>query len=799
MQSNIDLVRDDLQEFPDSWIELYNDSNQEVNIENWIVSTDPDHQYGWKITGTFIIAPKSYLLIYPDRVAKGLHTDFRLECGKGGSVFLFNSSSQRVDAAVNIPSQPAPNIAWGRITDGNDSWAHFVTATPGAKNTGKTSNTLLPSPTFSLRGGIFKNDLSIRLSIPAGAPQNVVLSNIRYTLDNTEPTMDSPAYTEELKISKTTVVRAKLIHPDYLSDRATVHTYIISDKNHALPVISISTDPSYLWDEEFGIYCQGNGKYGLTGNGLDYPVNWNNNWRRPINFEYFPLGRNTSVMNQLCEMRIAGGWTRANPQKTLVAYANKRFGVKRFEYDFFKEKPDQEIKSFMIRNSGNDFWWTHFRDAAIQQFFGDKLDVDYQAYQPAIIYLNGEYWGIQNLRERSGKDFVLANYGLDAEEIDVIGNWWGEVKAGDRTAWNQLMDELRKTPAQRDHQWIMNQVDIDEFINYMILQIYVANTDFPQNNMVMWRPRKADSKWRFILKDLDFGLGIWDMNQITHNSLAFNTENDNNERKLFNTLLTQDAFKKRFYGRFAVYMGDLLHYQSTSHVIDSIQKILEPVMQDHLVRWMPEMWWRDMNSWRYEVSKMKSWCNERNTHVYRHLREYFKLGTIMKLTFTKADDLKGTPPVFINGVRMRKSGLDASYFQKEIVDLYYDSNTPYGWEITQTINGKTTVETYYQQKLSCFIVDGCTFMNIKLVNGNILSQTIEDAPPEINITVFENQLQISDLQPSSIIYIYDVSGKLIAQTSTSSNTIMIPFSQQGVFIVKILNNAQMLTRKVVKM
>jgi hypothetical protein len=802
MQSNIDLVRDDFQEFPDSWIELYNDSEQAVNIQNWTVSIDADYRKGWKITIPVSISPKSYKLIFADKAntTRGrnsdLHTDYRLESGSGGAVYLFDANGTQIDAVTNIPKQPAPNISFGRFRDGNASWVYFVSATPGAANTGNISNTILPAPVFSQTGGFFKNTVTLKLSLPATSPKGVVSSNLRYTLDNTEPTVNSPVYTGELTISKTTVVRAKIIHPDYLSPRSTVHSYIIVAKDPVLPVISISTDPFYLFDDEFGIYVRGNGKYGLAGKGQDQPVNWNNNWRRPINFEYFPLESKSCALNQLCEMRIAGGWTRAEPQKSFIVYGHKRFGIKRFGYDFFKEKPDQEIKSFMIRNSGNDFWYTHYRDAANQLFFGGKVDVDYQAYQPAIFYLNGNYWGIQNLRERSTEDFVLANYGLAEEEIDVIRNWW-EVKAGDRVAFDQLMNELRKS-SQRNYEWIMNQIDIDEFINFMILQIYISNTDFPHNNIVMWRPRKNNSKWRFILKDLDFGLGTpWGSNAPTHNAMKYNTENNNDERKLLNALLTKDSFRKNFYGRFAVYMGDLLHYHSCSQVIDSIQQILEPAMQDHLTRWMPEKWWRDMNSWRTEGSKMKTWCNARNTEVYKHLQDYFQLGTMMKLVFVNANDLKGTPAVFINGIRIRNFGLDASYFQKETIDLRYNGKPLFDWEIRKIVNGTTSVETFSQQDISYQIANGCTSLNIKLVNkkeANITSNT-ELFQPEINISTLGNQLQIFDIQPNSHISIYDTSGKLLIKTSTTNGSITIPFRQQGVFIVKVENKTQTLTQK----
>lgn len=804
MQSNINLVQADFQysdntwarDFPDSWIELYNDSDEPVDIQNWTISLEANYRNGWKMVTNkqpIIIAPKSYLLIYADEAATGIHANFRVD-SSGCTLYLFDSSGQQIDMAV-IPKHPAPNVAFGRLQDGKVGmgWGWIVSPTPETSNQGtttyaKTSKILLPAPVFSRVGGVFKNNVKVSLSLPEGTPAGVTLSNIHYTLDNTEPTVNSLVYTGELTINTPTVVRAKLIHPDYLTNWSTVHSYIVSSKNHSLPVISISTDPSYLWDDEFGIYCDGNGKYGKTGNSVDYKVNWNNEWRRPINFEYFPEENSPSVINQLGEFRIASGWSRANPQKTFIAYSNKRFGPnKRYVYDFFKEKPGMEIKSFMIRNSGNDFNTTHFRDAAIQLFLGGKVDIDYQAYQPAIFYLNGEYWGVQNLRERSNEDWVLSNRAT--EDIDMFENWW-DLKAGDWNNLNLLMNELRKSSSQRNYELIMSQVDLDEFINYMILQIYISNTDFPGNNTAMWRLRHTNGKWRFLLKDTDHGLGIWGFNPVTHNTLIWNTQSNDDPRKLFNALLTQDSFKKNFYKRFAVYMGDILHYNSTSQVIDSIQAIIEPAMQDHFGRWGS-----NMDSWYWEIDKMKTWCNRRNVEVYKHLKNYFKLGEIMSLTYETASNLSETPAVYINDVRMRKSGLKGSYFQKEPIELRYDGNAVnYVWEITKTVGGATTTEKYYQQEVSYMIADRCTSVKIKLVdNPNSLTNPVTQ---EIGLSVSENQLQISDLQLPSVVSIYDITGKLIAKKTISNSSLTIPLNQKGVFIVEVQNDAQRLTQKV---
>ena len=833
MQSNIDIVRVG-NEFPDSWIELYNDADYAVNIQNWIISDKNDYLKGWKITIPANIPAKSFLLIYADRNATGLHTDFRLDSGNGGSVYLFDASGTLIDYIKNIAKQKAPNISFGRTSDGGEDWAYFVTATPGASNTGKTSMAVLPPPIFSHSGGIFKNGVTLSLSLPAGVPGE---ASIHYTLDNTEPTLSSPVYTSEINISKSTVIRAKLLHPEYLTNIATVHSYIIeTERKLGLPVVSISIDPEYwdgrqdvlsiiaggkepaFWDAGFGIYRPKNGD----------PLR-SNKWWRPVNFEYFPSDNATSALNQLCNMRIGGGGSRVYWQRTLIINTNKRFGVNRFNYDFFPEKlsdekPFQEIKSFMLRNSGNDHEFTFFRDVAVQQFFGGKVDVDYQAYQPAMIYINGNYYGIQNMRERANDDYVLSNYGLDNTEVDVITNWQrgaNNLKAGDFIEFDRLIAELDKPLAQRDYEWIMNKVDIDEFINYIILEIYVANRDFPHNNVVMWRPRTPDGKWRFILKDLDVSLSLFTSGNwftpVTWDALTYNISGGGGQqyeahaRKLFSALMQHEATRKKFYGRFAVYMGVLLHNNATTHIMDSIQNMIYPYYQDHLNLWRPcRQYPITYEWWQNEVNRMKDWCMNRNTPVYGHLRSYFQLGPIMKLTYEKSNDLKGTPAVFINGVRMRSSGLNGSYFQNEFIELQYSGNTThphYGWEITKTVEGATSVDTTFQYNFSCKIAEGCTFVKIKLVNNP--KPEIVDPPtgvrqPEnvsqvLNTRVYDNQLEISDLLPNAVISIYDLSGKLIIRTSTSNNSIIIPLHQKGIFIVTVQNKTQMITQKIVNL
>lgn len=789
MQSNIDEVRDDWQEFPDSWVELYNDSNTPVDIYNWCLSVNKKHEKGWRFNKHITIPANGYLVIYCDKTGDGAHTDFRLESGKDGEIYLFDTNNNVIDQITGIPKQPEPNIARGRVSDAADEWAYFITATPKATNVGPTASKVAPKPVFSETGGVFKSQLTLTLSLPEGTPGAISTSSIYYTLDGSEPTLQSATYNGKITISKTTVVRAKIFADGFLIGRSVTHSYIITNRDFDLPVISISLDPEYLWDDEFGIYVKGNGKYGITGNCIDNEkVNWNQNWRRPMNFEYFPSQDDKSVLNQLEEMRIAGGCSRGSAQKSLILYANKRFGEKRYDYQLFKDKPGQEIKSFMIRNSGNDFWYTHFRDAAIQLFMGGKVDLDYQAYQPAILYVNGEYFGIQNLRERSDEDFVLANYdGL--EDIDMLENW-REVKAGNSYDFNYMIEKGLISAEQ-----LMEMIDVTEVINYYILQIYVRNTDFPGNNVVLWRPQEEGGKWRFIVKDTDFGLGLYG-HDVKDNAFAHNTNREWG-KYFFNALIAHKPFKEEFCKRFALYLGDIFHFDQTSHIIDSLQQNLKDEMPYHLERWRPHVWWRDMNSWNSEVAHMRDWCSKRNSYVYQQLNSWYKFNGLTPVKIEIPEETTGITSLSVNDVNLHTLQFDGSYYKGYPFNIRCttkeDSNFK-GWIVSAYKGAQVTTMEFMGNTIDYTIPDGVD----RLVFSTLSETTgIENIQQNINITTNNNEVFITNLAGDSQITIFDVTGRMLKRVHTTDSVANILLQTKGVIMITVNSGGKTKTYKVV--
>ena len=713
MQSNIDCVMDDINEFPDSWVELYNSGTTAVNLNTLSISDKNDPTKAWTLPDK-TLQPGSHILVYCDKEEQGLHTPFRLESGKGCAVYLFYNG-EVIDKVEGLKKQPAPNIAYGRKTDGSDSWGYMTTPTPAAANCGSTCKDILGAPIFSEKGKVMKDGkpFNLQLSLPDGAEG----AEIRYTTDGTEPTRTSYLYQQPISISKTTVVKAKLFLDGMLSPRATAQSYIFFPRDITLPVISISTNRKYLYDNKIGIYVDGNYQSGKK--------NYEFDWRRPINIEFFFEPEQDSQINQLCEARIMGGATRGSARKSLAVYANKRFGEKRLNYEFFPEdRPGiTNFKSIALRNSGNDFDYLYQRDAIIQLNTARHCDIDFQAYRPAIVYFNGEYMGMLNIRERSNEDNIYTNYdGL--EDLDMFENWW-ELKEGtwdNYNAFKNFYAEHGHTLAEYD-KWM----DTMEFLNLMLVNLYYNNRDFPGNNIVMWRPRSEDGRWRWIMKDTDFGLGLYGVSA-SYNSIKWvndpnydpdtNWANQYDHTRLFRRLMEDADFKREFIDRAAIYMGDWLNERGTRAVWDPLYDAIKYEYPYH--RELINKWWPKYDD---ELNSARNWLSQRTGYFYKYIADYYGLGSPLPLTINKTtgESERAEMEITFNGVKLSEALFDGKFFKDRRVNLsgksLREGYTITGWKVTtKDNNSKETTETVEGSDYS-FLMPSCKGIAIEAIVG----------------------------------------------------------------------------------
>ena len=761
MQSNIDCVMDDLNEFPDSWVELYNVGENTVNLKQYALGISDNKDDAYRLPDLEVL-PHKHVLIYCDKEKIGCHTNFRLESGKGCSIYLFRDG-EITDKVVGLQKQPSPNIAYGRKTDGSDVWGYQLHPTPNETNCDYLAKGVLGNPIFNNEGRVVTNSTPIilKLSLPTDIPTG---TTIRYTLDGTEPTENSIVYLKPLMIDKTTIVRASLFCKGYLSSRSITHSYIFFPDTRplTLPIISITTDNKYLYDREIGIL--------VNGADDNEKKNYEYDWRRPVNFEYFNGADQESELNQLCETRITGGESRRHSLKSMVIYAHKRFGEKRLKYEFF---PDQrpgltEYKSIMLRNAGNDFVSLYMRDAIIQCTMGNYVDLDRQAWRPAIVYFNGKYKGILNIRERSNADNIYTNYdGL--EDIDMMENWVavneGDGKAFDR--FESFYTEHGHTLAEYS-EWI----DWKEFINLMAMNLYYNNRDFLGNNLIMWRPRKDGGKWRFIAKDTDFGLGL-DGEAPLYKTLSWlydpeydpiiNWGNTKNATRLFRRMMEDEDFKREFIDHMAVYMGDFLNERGTRAVWDPMYEMIKtefPFFKEVVDPGRP---WKTI--YAKELSNARGWLAKRTDFFYSHLSEFFQLGKPIPLSVNQSlmgDDIEGMH-MYINGVRLSKGTFDGQFFDGRkltLEGLPSEQLMVKGWELKiKYTNGKDSVILVDGSRCS-FHMPTCQKMTVNAVlsevNGII-------TPDELawRWRIEGNEIVISNVVDGMPVTLYDSKGVVL--------------------------------------
>lgn len=778
MQSNIDCVMDDLNEFPDSWVELYNNSASSVSIDDYSLGVTPDPAEAWQLENRWL-APQQYLLVYCDKQATELHTPFRLESGKGCEVYLFKNGVI-VDQITGLKKQPAPNISYGRLSATDATMGYQATPTPGAPNCGQLCSKVLGDPVFSEQGRVLRTgSLSLTLSLPEGAPEG---TEIRYTLNGSEPTRTSSKYMAPIPISTSRVVRAKLFCDGWLSPRSATQSYIFHPRQVTLPVISIVTDNRYLNDQKIGIYVDGSYESGKK--------NYEFDWRRPINLEYFEGEGTPSALNQLCETRIQGGATRGSKFKSLAIYAHKRFGTKRFQYEFF---PDQrpgvtDFKSLVLRNSGNDFDYLYQRDAIMQRSVAEHVDLDWQAWSPAIIYINGVYKGMLNIRERANEDNVYTHYdGL--EDIDLFENW-NELKEGDWDNYNRFKDfyaEHGHTKAEYD-QWM----DCTEFMNLMILNLYFNNQDFPGNNIIMWRPRTEGGRWRWIAKDTDFGLGLYG-SAASYQALEWlhnpnydynrNWANQYEHTRLFRRLEEVDDFKREFIDRAAVYMGDFLNSKGVRAIWDPMYEKIKFEYPYH--RKLINEWWPNYDQ---ELSNARNWLSQRTNYCYQHIATYYKLGSLvtMQVNAGAADaDLEGIT-VYFNDIPLTQGRFDGKFFQNRVVTLRGESTgakAVTGWTI-QTIQASGSVSINEVDGNTCsFTTPVCYRM---VVNAKFGAATGIGETPQRMWTwhATGGVLTLDGVPQGTPVALHDMGGMLRWRATATGATLRTPLPA-GAYLLRV--------------
>lgn len=576
--ANIDMFVDPSFNYG-GWIELYNPTDKSVSLMGLYVSDDPNNLKKFKLpVDAGAVPAKGYKNIWFDHYeVKFSQVNFKLDYD-GGVIYLSDFDGNLI-TSQDYPIA-VPRTSYARITDGATSWGLTAEPTPECSNATSTFAVgRLEAPVVDKDAQIFDSPINICVNIPEGA-------TLRYTTDGSTPTLTNgkTSLTGLFSVGSTMTFRFRLFKEGVLPSPVVTRSYISLDRSIELPIISVVTDPVNLYDDSLGIYVRG--VNGRPGNGQSSPCNWNMDWDRPVNFEYITLDEGM-VLNQEVDMSMCGGWSRAwEPHSFKLKAAKIYEGRNSMNYTFFDDKQYLKHKTLQIRNGGNDTG-SRIKDAALQQIVRSSgLDVDGQACQPVVHFINGEYRGMLNMREPNNKHFAYANYGYDSDEVDQFemspdsGYCQKEGTKDSFLKWYELSTNAADPEVYKE---ICNMVDIDEYINYMAVEFYLGATDWPQNNVKGFKPRFDGGKFRFVLFDLDGTFGTTDPFHVFGNKQNYRfdynyTINGHFTEEIefvtiFLNMLENENFTKKFVDTYCLVAGSVFTPDRCAEIINSMAEL----------------------------------------------------------------------------------------------------------------------------------------------------------------------------------------------------------------------------------
>jgi hypothetical protein len=536
MAANTTVLADRLRGYPD-WIELYNPTEQPVDLLDWALTDDADQPDKWRFPQV-TLPPHETLIVFAsgrDRVTGSeLHTNFSLSSSGEYLALIRPDGSVAHDYAPDYPPQRG-DVSYGIVMDGQtvhtDQLRFFAEPTPGEPNAAGYLGFGEPVD-VDVKRGFFDTPFPVTMTTDTPG------ATIRYTIDGSLPTASNgEIYREAITVSTTTTLRAVAYTDTLAPSLPTTQTYVfldavlnqdgaglpqqwgyfddigptrparmranyqvdpdvvndplyrdtIKDDLRSIPTLSLVLDPQDLWDFEQGIYAN--------------PQSIGPAWERPVSLEWIQPDGSTAF-SATAGLKIHGGWARRFSQTAKLSFRvnfQGQYGQPSLEYPMFGPDQATEFTELVLRGGFNDSWRVSEANNTYMQDQWTRLtQLDMGGYASrhtyVQLYLNGMYWGLYSPTERPNAQWAAHYRGGDPSEYDVI-NTGGNLVDGDLAAWSALNRAL--APSRFDYEAIKEIVDIENFIDYLIVNQYVGNWDWPHNNWYASRHRVEGGKWQF--------------------------------------------------------------------------------------------------------------------------------------------------------------------------------------------------------------------------------------------------------------------------------------------------------------
>ena len=613
------------------WVEFFNPGEEPFDLAGMFLTDDKAKPKKWRIpegASETKVPAKGYRVLFLDGDPDSgvLHGPFKLS-RKGESLLLYHRDGKSLVDHVNFPELPT-DVSWARTPDGSSDWSYVEFATANRANPSFTTAGTLNKPKPDLPSGWFEDSVTVAIACDSGA-------RVYFTKDGSLPVpANATLYTKPIEIAETTVLRARAFKDDCIPSEIVTRNYFIHETQSSLPVLAVTVDPQWLWGNEAGIFHEDN--------------KWHDT-EHPAHFAYYQAdGEKVFSLNG--GIKLQGSFSRNFAKKSFTITAGQRFGNKKIKQQIFSDIDRNSFDGLIVRADSNYAGY----DATELNLAGDRIrnelmyqvnkemgsSVIMQAYQPAVVYLNGKYWGLYNVMERKNKDFIENHY-PDVEDIDMINpavawdeGYSFETYQGDGQAYRTMEAYIKASDMtstvvyDRLCQWI----DIDNFIDGWIYEIYTVKGD-PTSNSRLWRPRTEDGKWQSIAFDWDhWGEEDWDWIHKYANKKR-------GKSWIFANLIKNREFQIAFINRLCDYLNTTLSAENVSKLVWEIHERVEVEKRRDRTRWSQEL---EFMPWGDQIEGAIQFSEERPAYLYDEMVEFFELPGPAEVTLAVNEAHRGS-------------------------------------------------------------------------------------------------------------------------------------------------------------
>ncbi|MGC6490100.1 MAG: CotH kinase family protein [Flavobacteriales bacterium] len=606
--ANFNEFTDNYGDFED-WFELHNPSANSVDLNGYYLSDKEDNLTKWQFTSPFVLNSNEYRVIYcsgrNEIIGNDAHTSFKLHQTKGNEWIILTDPDgvTVVDSIFVRPCQT--NASIGRENDSGDLTTIFTTPTPSQANTTGFSGYAIP-PTFSPQAGVYNAAVNVTIDAPAGA-------TIYYTTDGSFPDNTDIQYTTPVAINTTTVLKAVVYEsdPNILPSFIEYGTYFVGT-NHTMKLMSVSGDDlSTLID--------------------------NGNQIEPWGSIELYNSDGTLIDKARGEFNEHGNDSWAYAQRGFDYITRDQFGYNyALKGELFNDKERDKFQRLIVKCGANDNYpfaygssGAHIRDPYIQSLSQvADLRLDERSYEPCILYLNGEYWGVYEIREKVD-DLDFTDYYYDQDSVEFLKTWggtWVDVLVDDQNpadvqnSWNNLRDYIvtNDMSIQANYEYVKSVYNTGSLIDYFILNTYTVNADWLNWNTAWWHGLIEDGdkkKWRYVLWDMDntfdhganyTGIPNTDADADPCDAESLGNIGGQGHILIWNALIQNENFFNDYINRWANLSNSSLSCEFMLNHLDSLINTIEPEMQQQIDRWGGTY-----NEWMDNVDNMRSFMLER--------------------------------------------------------------------------------------------------------------------------------------------------------------------------------------------